>query len=255
MDRTRSSLAEKIGALESQVSETVGGVTTAVETVKDTVTGVSEAVSSVSEQVTDTVQNLTSTVTGTVNTLTDSVSGTVNSLTESVSGTVQTVKESLDPTPAIQANPWASVGCSVLCGMVAGYLTGGSRHSTGYSNGFNVFGPSRAEGAPPPTYSSSYAPSGPTDHAASASGSGSVADSASAMIGPMGDTLSEIGGAVKSLGISAIMGLVSNLAKDAVPDAIRGDVCGAIDKLKTRLGGRHAVNPSEFFGANNNDNK
>jgi len=247
MDRTRSSLAEKIGALESQVSDTVGGVTTAVETVKDTVTGVTEAVSNVTEKVTDTVQHLTSTVSGTVNSLTDSVSGTVQNLTDSVSGTVETVKQSLDPTPTIRAHPWSSVACSVACGFLGGYLLGGPRRSDVWpSEGF--FGPSRAEAAPPPPSSPSYAP-------AAATNGHSDGQSMAGVMEPVKDTLSDIGGAVRSLGISALMGVVGHLAKSAVPEAIQNDVCGAIDRLKTRLGGHHTVNPGDLFNTNSNDNK
>jgi ElaB/YqjD/DUF883 family membrane-anchored ribosome-binding protein len=234
MDRTRSSLAEKIGALESQVSDTVGGVTTAVETVKDTVTGVTEAVSSATEKVSDTVNSLTS-----------SVSGTVQNLTDSVSGTVETVKQSLDPTPTIRAHPWSSVACSVACGFLGGYLLGGPRRSDVWpSEGF--FGPSRAEAAPPPPSSPAYAP-------AAASNGHSDGQSMAGVMEPVKDTLSDIGGAVKSLGISALMGVVGHLAKSAVPEAIQNDVCGAIDRLKTKLGGHHTVNPGELFNTNSNN--
>jgi len=45
------------------------------------------------------------------------------------------------------------------------------------------------------------------------------------------------------------------LERNGVPEAIQSDVCGAIDRLKTRLGGHHTVNPGELFNTNSNDNK
>jgi len=210
--QTRAQLADKLEALESQVSQTVAGVTSAVETVSHSVAGVTSAVESVASTVTDTVANVTGTV-----------SNTVQNMTETVSNTVQTVTHSLDVSPRIQEHPWASVGCAFAAGFAGGYLSGSSR----------------AEGAPPP----SYTPPAQSFSSPEATYNGSAqAPTYQAVT----DAVSEIGGAVKSLGISALMGVVSHLAKSAVPEALQSDVCGAMDKLKTRLGGHHDV-PAELF--------
>jgi ElaB/YqjD/DUF883 family membrane-anchored ribosome-binding protein len=210
--QTRAALADKLEALESQVSQTVAGVTSAVGVVSDSVAGVTSAVESVASTVTDTVANVTE---------------SVSNVTESVSSTVQNVTESLDVTPTIQAHPWASVGCAFATGFAGGYLTGA---------------PARAEGAPPPPPymppAQSYSPPEP------------ARNGESAPYKAVGDAVTEIGGAVRSLGISALMGVVTHLAKSAVPEALRSDVCGAMDKLKTRLGGHHDV-PAELFETKN----
>jgi len=209
--QTRAQLAGKLEALESQVSQTVAGVTSAVETVSNSVAGVTSAVESVASTVTDTVANVTGTV-----------SNTVHNMTETVSNTVQNVTQTLDISPRIQEHPWTSVGCAFAAGFAGGYLSGSSR----------------AEGAPPPP---PYTPPAQSFSSPEAHHNGE-----SATYKAVGDAVSEIGGAVRSLGISALMGVVTHLAKSAVPEALRSDVCGAMEKLKTRLGGHHDV-PAELF--------
>jgi len=211
--QTRAALADKLEALESQVSQTVAGVTSAVETVSNSVAGVTSAVETVASTVTDTVSNVTGKVTD-----------TVQNMTETVSSTVQNVSQTLDISPRIQEHPWASVGCAFAVGLAGGYLTGSSR----------------AEGAPPPP---PYTPLAQSFSSPQASHDG---HGPSPTYEAVTDAVSDIGGAVKSLGISALMGVVSHLAKSAVPEALRSDICGAMDKLKTRLGGHHDV-PADLF--------
>jgi len=220
---TRAALANKLEALESQVSQTVAGVTSAVESVSSSVAGVTSAVESVASTVSDTVTNMSDSVAN----VTESVSNTMQNVTESVSNTVQNVTESLNPAPMIQAHPWSSVGCAFAAGFAGGYLSGS---------------PARAQGAPPPP---PYTPPAQAFRSPEATGNGE-----STTYKAVGDAVSEIGGAVRSLGISALMGVVTHLAKSAVPESLRSDVCGAMDKLKTRLGGHHDV-PAELFETKN----
>lgn len=207
--QTRAHLAEKLEALESKVSKTVTGVTDAVETVKDTVAGVSDVVSNVTEQVTDVVSNVTESVTGTVENVKESVAETVNAL---------------DVQPYIRQAPFTSVGCAFATGLAAGYFMGPSK-----SNGHTpFFAPATATGAP-------------------TNGHAQESQQQPSTLGAVGDTLSDLGGSARSLGISALFGVIGHLAKSAVPEAMKQDVCTALDKLKTRLGGHHNVNPETFF--------
>lgn len=205
--QTRAHLAEKLEALESKVTKTVSGVTDAVETVKETVAGVSDAVSNATEAVTDVVSNVTETVTGTV---------------ENVKETVVETVHALDVQPYIRKAPFTSVGCAFATGLAAGYCMGpskGNGHVPSISTGETAV-PTRGEAreAQQPT-----------------------------TLGAVGDTISELGGSVRSLGISALFGVVSHLARQAVPEAMKQDVCTALDRLKTRLGGHHNVNPETFL--------
>lgn len=217
--QTRAHLAEKLEALESKVSKTVSGVTDAVETVKDTVAGVTDAVSTATEAVTDVVSNVTESVTGTVENVKETVADTVNAL---------------DVQPYIRQAPFTSVGCAFATGLAAGYFMGPSKGNGSSLMPFNLTG----ETAVPRDAEPKNGQQATNGHQASTT---------SNTLGAMGDTLSELGGSVRSLGISALFGLVGHLAKQAVPEAMKQDVCTALDKLKTRLGGHHNVDPETFL--------
>lgn len=207
--QTRAQLAEKLEALETKVSKTVSGVTDAVETVKDTVAGVTDVVSNVTEQVTDVVSNVSESVTGTVENVKETVTETVNAL---------------DVQPYIREAPFTSVGCAFATGIAAGYFMGPSRGS-----GLMGLVPAMTGETAVPTNGHATESHQPTT------------------LGAVGDTVSELGGSLRSLGISALFGVVSHLAKSAVPEAMKQDVSTALDKLKTRLGGHHDVNPEAFL--------
>ncbi|MGL4551955.1 MAG: hypothetical protein ACRC33_12320, partial [Gemmataceae bacterium] len=214
--QTRANLAGKLEALESQVSQTVAGVTSAVETVTTSVTGVTSAVGQVAENVTATVAGVT-----------ESVAGTVEAVKESVASTMQSVGETFDISGHIQKAPWAAVGCAFAAGLAGGYAVGGSRSSQAAS----FFG-GAALGAPQADATAGYR-NGSHTNGRNGHGNGSQEPTT---VGHVTDTLADIGGAVRSLGVSAVMGLVSKLAQQAVPEAMKQDVSGALEKLKTRLG-------------------
>jgi ElaB/YqjD/DUF883 family membrane-anchored ribosome-binding protein len=216
--QTRAHLAEKLEALESKVSKTVSGVTNAVETVKETVAGVSDAVSNATEAVTDVVSNVTESVTGTV---------------ENVKETVAETVHALDVRPYIRKAPFTSVGCAFATGLAAGYFMGPSK-----GNGFMPFNLTGETAVPRDAESK---------NGQQATYGQQTSSTMSNTLGAVGDTLGELGGSVRSLGISALMGLVSHLAKQAVPETMKQDVCTALDKLKTRLGGHHNVDPETFL--------
>jgi ElaB/YqjD/DUF883 family membrane-anchored ribosome-binding protein len=218
--QTRAHLAEKLEALESKVSKTVSGVTDAVETVKETVAGVSDAVSNATEAVTDVVSNVT-----------DSVTGTVENVKETVADTIT----ALDVQPYIRQAPFTSVGCAFATGLAAGYFMG---PPNGNGNGFTPFNLMGGETAVPRDAESKNGHEATNGHQTS---------TMSNTLEAVGDTVSELGGSLRSLGISALFGLVSHLAKQAVPEAMKQDVSTALDKLKTRLGGHHNVNPETFL--------
>jgi len=91
MARTRSSLGDKVGALEEKV----------VETVKDTAEAVSDTVGAVKE--------------------------TVQSTTQAVADTVGSVKDSLDVGALVRKYPWLMVGGGLALGYVLNTLLVSSR--------------------------------------------------------------------------------------------------------------------------------
>jgi ElaB/YqjD/DUF883 family membrane-anchored ribosome-binding protein len=172
---------------------------------------VSQTVSGVTEAV-ENVKETVSDVTEVVSNVTETVSDTVENVTETVTETVH----ALDVRPYIRKAPFTTVGCAFATGLAAGYCMGPSK-----GNGVTP-SPSTGETAVPTNGQ-------PTT------------------LGAVGDTISELGGSVRSLGISALFGVVSHLARQAVPEAMKQDVCTALDRLKTRLGGHHNVNPETLL--------
>jgi len=173
--------------------------------------------------VTDAVETVQDTVAG--------VSDVVSNVTESVSDTVENVKETvaetvnaLDVTPYIQKAPFTAVGCAFATGLAAGYFMGPPKR-----DGLMGFVPSMSSETAVPTNGHAKESSQPTT------------------FGAVSDTVSELGGSLRSLGISALMGVVGHLARSAVPETMKQDVSTALDKLKTRLGGHHNVNPETFL--------
>lgn len=98
MEQTRSSLSDKLEALESEFRGTVEGATSAVETVQETVANVTE-----------------------------SVQETVQTVKDSVKETVANVKDTLDIRKHVERHPWAMFGGAVMLGCFAGYLVGRRR--------------------------------------------------------------------------------------------------------------------------------
>jgi len=94
MEETRSSLADKLEALESEFRGTVEGATSAVA---NTVEAVQETVSTVKETVQETVES---------------------------------VKETLDVRKHVERHPWAMFGGACVLGCVAGFLLGPRRRSS-----------------------------------------------------------------------------------------------------------------------------
>jgi len=93
MEETRSSLADKLEALESEFRGTVEGATSAV---------------------TNTVE---------------SVQETVATVKDAVQETVESVKETLDVRKHVERHPWAMFGGAVAVGCFAGFLLGPRRSS------------------------------------------------------------------------------------------------------------------------------
>lgn len=90
MEETRSSLADKIDALENQVLGTVESATSAVA---------------------DTVENVK-----------DTVSSTVENVKETVAETVETVKDTFNMRKQVEHHPWLAMGGSIATGYVLGRL-------------------------------------------------------------------------------------------------------------------------------------
>jgi len=237
----RASRADKLGTLESQVSKTVETATQAVATATETVTNTVEEVKEV-------VSNVTETVTGTVSGVTETVQDVVSNVKETVQETVQTVASAFDVPGYVRAAPFASVGCSFAVGMIGGYLLGGSRDgsmfgSTNGSSWDNSHGLAShaTSSAPAPMQSST-----PADSSCPTSSS-SQADSSS-MTNVFGDALMQAAQSAKSLGITALLGFVSQLARKHLPEMAQGEAGKILNDMSLKLAGKPLPSQSDSSG-------
>jgi len=88
----------------------------------ETRTSLSEKLEALQEQVLSTVEDTTKTVTDTVQTVQEAVQDTVSTVSDSVQDTVDTVKETFDLSRQMQNHPWLMVGGAVAIGYVGGRL-------------------------------------------------------------------------------------------------------------------------------------
>jgi ElaB/YqjD/DUF883 family membrane-anchored ribosome-binding protein len=115
MLETRSSLTEKLEALEEQVASTV-------RSTQEAVTGTAEAVK-------------------------EAVENTVSKVSDTVQGTVDSVKETFDFRRQMEAHPWLMVGGALAAGYVAGaLLSSGAAAAMSSSLSSNFTAPSTGDG-------------------------------------------------------------------------------------------------------------
>jgi len=205
MEQTRASLADKLGALETQVRETVSG---AAEAVNSTVEGVKEAVSSVSDGVKEVV---------------GSVSETVESVTESVTDTFNVPKH-------VENNPWLAFGAAVAAGVVLSQLTR------------MVHLPAPHPAASPertPDPRAAFVPAQPPPQQHEESILGSVGSGAiEAIEGMMPDVKGVMNTVVSGLGgmaVGTVMNVIRELATESVPEQWKGEVSKLVNQVSDQL--------------------
>jgi uncharacterized protein YjbJ (UPF0337 family) len=206
IDETRDSLTEKLESLEGQVKEAVGTVTDTIETVKNTVESTVESVKS-------------------------GVQDTVESVKSSLSDTVDSVKETFDVTRQVDQHPWGMVGCSLLAGVAAGYMFGGSRPGrSNYSEGIP-----RMDLLIP-----GYQPARPTE--APRQGFREEAPHPGLMtnlLGPFEGELNQL----KQTVIGALIGVARDALKQALPPSLAENVTEIMDNVTRRVGGEPIRGP------------
>jgi len=200
MEETRKDLAEKVELLEKQV----------VATVKETTQAVTETVSSVTE----------------------AVQSTVGSVTDTVQKTAETVKETFDVRKQVEQHPWLAVGGAAAAGYLLGMLLTPRRAP----------GPSREREAeegheseePRRAHHHEQAREEHTGEAACMGHPcGEEHQERAGLLGGMGDVVKKLTG----MAIGATTGVIGEVIRSAVPEALRGDVSKAVDRFTTALGG------------------
>lgn len=208
MDETRTSLADKIEALETQVTDTV----------KEATTDVTDTVQSVKDAVTD---------------VTDSVKETVTDVTQTVAGTVEEVAHNVssffDVTGHVRRHPWAGFGGSVLAGLLVGQLLPRGRSRDRDEADFRDVSASQR-------YTSAAVPftAEPTPAPAAAP--------APAQPEKKGWFAEELG-RFKDLAVGTVLGLVRDLAAQSLPEAIGKKVAAEMNRITDHLGAEKIEEP------------
>lgn len=200
MKETRSSMTDKLEALEQQVSDTIQPVTNAVERV-------SEAAASIVENVKETVHDVT-----------EKVEETVESFTTKVEETVESVSSTFSISRHADRHPWVVFSAAATVGCVIGTFTGGrSRRSSSSKEESSGSRSGQRSG----TNGSSYSEPAPARSA-----------SQEKQDGWFGEQIQHL----KGFAVGTLMSILRDLAKRAVPGAIGGKIAEEIESLTTRMG-------------------
>jgi len=200
MRETRTSLTEKLEALEDKV----------VSTVKETTSAVEDTVEAVKEAVEDTV----GTVRGTVNETVDSVK--------------ETVRETFDLRHQMEQHPWLMLGGAALVGYLGGCLLTRSSGSTASSRGWSEI--DNYDGRP----QERYRPAEPVRSEVRSD----LQQTGSKLWDTVTEAFAPALTKLESMAVGAAAGVVGKMILQAAPDALRGDLEGMINDITTSLGGK-----------------
>jgi ElaB/YqjD/DUF883 family membrane-anchored ribosome-binding protein len=211
MEETRSALVQKLEALEGQVAETVQSASDAVQS---TTTAVSDTVETVKE----TVENVS-----------DKMQETMATVTDKVHQTVQSVSEAFDLRLQAERHPWLVVGGAVAVGYVGACLLDqlSNRHSR------PVAPPETA--SKPPRFSNALNGAAEPQPEAHTNGRQPAAQTP--------DWLWSALDGLRGLAVSSLMGVVRDLALEAIPGAIGDRLAKEVDSITTKLGGEPIAGP------------
>jgi ElaB/YqjD/DUF883 family membrane-anchored ribosome-binding protein len=192
---------------------------------------ISEKLEALEHRVLDTMQDARNAVTDTVKQTKEAVAETVQTVKDSVHASVETVKETLDIPRQVERNPWTMIGGAVAVGFFAGCLL--NRAAVNRS------------GAEPPAYApATPIPGAPASGLAGAAGHSvlsapikaptrheeSWATQASRTFAPEIQKL-------KGMAVGVLVGVVRDMVKESVPDALRPQVGEMMDNIATKMGG------------------
>jgi hypothetical protein len=216
MAAQRASLDQKLDRLENRIVQTVDGAR---------------------EAVAETVQ-----------TVKDTVQSSVESVRGAVHSSVEAVKDTLDVPAQVQRNPWAMFGGSVALGFAAGCVLNHAKRPS-RELGSGAFYGREAGYASRPATGSWPSERQPSDWAAERrpiSEAGTAASGESLRPSTQGHAswLNELSRTfapelqkLKGMAIGAVMGVVRDLANQAVAEPLRPQVSELLNNVTTKLGG------------------
>jgi len=210
MLETRTSLTEKIEAVEDKLASAVTETT-------DTVTRTVEAVKGVVESVEGAVE------------------GTVKTVSGAAEEAVESVKETFDVRRQVERHPWLMVGGAVAAGFAGGLLLQ------------RVLGAPAAYSAP--SYSGpAYSPPSTLPYNPPPPASGNGASGGKSWFDEISSSLEPALGRLKRLAIGAAVGVVGQMVVSSLPEQVRGQLGEVVDQLTTSLGGEQVKGLEDMLG-------
>jgi len=208
MDDTRTSLADKIEALENQVTDTVKEATSDVT---DTMKTVKDTVEEVAGDVKETVSDVTHTVADTVEDM------------------AHNVVSFFDVTGHVRRHPWIGFGGAVFLGYVAARYLGGRRQ------------PNSAAGrsAPEPASLSSFAAMPGRSEARAGARRTTETPKAARPKGWVWQELDRL----KNIAVGSVLGIVRDLAAAKLPEAISKKITEEVYRVSDDLGAEKIDQP------------
>lgn len=201
------------------------------EQMEDTRTSLADKLEALEKQVLGTVEEATSAVAHTVET----VEETVHNTTEAVQETVETVRDALDVRKHVRRHPWMMMGGAVACGWIANWWLSPSPRSRERVRGEPPrvepiqLETSRIELEPLRTRETQPREDGHREtngHAQPAASRG--------LAGPLESGLK----ALRGLAIGAVMNALRQLVVEVAPPAVTEELKPMLDDLTTNLGGK-----------------
>jgi ElaB/YqjD/DUF883 family membrane-anchored ribosome-binding protein len=214
MEETRSSLTEKLEALETRVTGQV------VQPVANAVEKVTEAATDIVENVKDTVQSVTGKVEDAVQTVSHTVEDVVHTVTEKVENTAHAVASAFSLRRHTERHPWLVFGIAATTGCIVGSFLG-----------------RRAARQQPSTEASPFTRS--RHHAKGTNGAAHPAETKKTPKSKPAQQESWVGDQMrrlKGLGIAALMGTVRDLARHAISGPLGTRIAEEVETMTTKLG-------------------
>jgi len=231
MEVQRTSLAEKVEALEQKMVQTVQSTLETVQTAKDAVT--------------ETVETVKDTVQSSVESVKDTFTSSVESVKDSVHSSVESVKDTLNVEHQVEQHPWAMFGGSVVLGFLGGLLinklTEPNRRFPDHPQ--SLYTGAESWSRPQPS-ASSYAPSS-SRFTGSTEAPAQQPAASSTPVQPEHPWLAELSQTfapeiqkVKGLAIGAALGVVRDMVTRSLPEPMKPQVSEMLNNITTKLGGQ-----------------
>jgi hypothetical protein len=188
------------------------------EQMLETRTALTEKLETLEEQVTAKVKGTTETIAETVETVKEAVENTAHTVERTVENTVETVKDTFDVSRHFEEHPWLMFGGAILAGYVAGRILERPALPALASNGLPPE-PTRE----PEVRTYFQAPPAPAKPSWGAE-----------TVQALKPALSKLG----QLAIGVTTGLIGEMVREQLPEALHHDVGEVLDDITVALGGK-----------------